>query len=135
MLILYLAVVITALYWVIRTLAPEMSKPPVLPLPKSVPEHGSSEIAQEDEPVNRMDKVESLLAEKNKNIQLLQTELKIFHAQISNFNKIKTLLEEEIYRLREQNRIFRSELGIPPIAPLSGNASTLENSAQQPMIK
>jgi hypothetical protein len=51
----------------------------------------------------------------------LQKELKIFHVQMRDFDKVKTLLEEEIHRLREQNRIFRSELGL-------ARRSTKENS-------
>ena len=38
-------------------------------------------------------------------------------SQVRNFEKVKTLLEEEIHRLREQNRIFRSELGLPAVQP------------------
>jgi biopolymer transport protein ExbB/TolQ len=115
MLIIYLAVVITALYWVIKILAPEMAKPSIYPRRKPVSNHASLEAAQENGPENRMEKVESLLMEKNKNIQLLQMELKILHVQVNNFDKVKILLEEEIHRLREQNRIFRSELGLPAI--------------------
>lgn len=111
MLILYLVVLIIALYWVSKILLPEMTKQDSV---------GSS---QPNEPDQSTEKLEALLAEKNKTISLLQTELRIFHVQIRSFNKVKTLLDEEICRLREQNRIFRSELGMPPIAP-----SNVENS-------
>jgi len=100
---LYLAVLITALYWVAKILLPEMTKP------------NSFDFSQSNDPDKRIEKLEILLAEKNKNISLLQTELKIFHAQVRSFDKMKTLLDEEIHHLKEQNRIFRSELGIPPI--------------------
>ena len=63
------------------------------------------------DPNNRIEKLELMLAEKNKNINILQTELKIFHIQVRESDKLKALLEDEIHRLREQNRIFRSELG------------------------
>jgi hypothetical protein len=43
----------------------------------------------------------------------LQTELQIFLVQIREFDKVKAMLDEEIHHLREQNRMFRSELGIP----------------------
>jgi hypothetical protein len=122
MIILYLAVVITALYWVSRMLLPEMAKPP---LPMTPLKTKSEDPAVPNELEGRIEKLEYLLAEKNKNIGLLQTELKIFHAQVYNFDKVKTLLEEEIQRLREQNRIFRSELGIPQIAPAAENKAHL----------
>ena len=64
-----------------------------------------------------MEKLETLLAEKNKNIGLLQTELKVFCAQVRDFDKMKSVLEDEIHRLREQNRMFRSELGLPTVQP------------------
>ena len=110
MIILYLAVVMTALFWVSKMLLPEMLKPP---LPRSPSKSKTINSIQLKQPENRTEKLESLLAEKNRNIALLQTELKIFHAQVCNFDKVKSLLEEEIRRLREQNRIFRSELGLP----------------------
>lgn len=96
---LYLAVLITALYWVSKMLLPEMAKP--------------SKKVQVNEPDNGTEKLKTLLIEKNEDIQLLQTELKVFQVQVRNFDKIKSLLTEEIDRLREQNRIFRSELGLP----------------------
>jgi len=105
MLILYLAVLITALYWVSKILLPEMTK------------KNSSDFFQSNEPDKRIEKLETLLAEKNKDIRLLQTELRISHLQVQAFDKVKTLLDEEIHRLREQNRIFRSELGLPTVQP------------------
>jgi hypothetical protein len=113
MLILYLAFLITALYWVSKILLPEMTKP------------DSFDFSQSNGPDKGIEKLETLLAEKNKDIGLLQTELRSLHIQASAFDKVKTLLDEEICRLREQNRIFRSELGIPPIA---SSAKRKENS-------
>jgi hypothetical protein len=110
MLILYLAVLITALYWVLRILLPEMTKPNSFDSSQSLKPDKSIEKNGPDE---SKEKLETLLIEKNKNIGLLQTELRILHVQVCAFDKIKTLLDEEIHRLREQNRIFRSELGLP----------------------
>ena len=83
------------------------------------------------EPVNRVEKLELLLEEKNKNIKVLQNELTVFLVQVREFDKIKSLLEEEIRRLREQNRIFRSELGIPPIVMSGENPANPENSSNK----
>ena len=63
--------------------------------------------------------MEALLAEKNKKMSLLQTELKALHVQVRAFDKIKMLMDGEIHRLREQNRMFRSELGLPLIASMT----------------
>ena len=97
----YVTVLMTALYWVSKMLLPEMVR--------------SSKIVPVNEPEKGTEKLEILLSEKNKDIQLLQTELKVFQVQVHNFDKIKSLLVEEIDRLREQNRIFRSELGLPAV--------------------
>ena len=112
MLFFYLAVVITALYYVSKILGPEMIKPP---RPKAAPKPDSFDISQYNDPDNRTKRLETLLVEKNKNIEILQTELRIYHVKMRGFDKVKTLLEEEIHRLREQNRIFRSELGLPTV--------------------
>ena len=109
MLILYLAVLITAVYFVIKLLAPEIRKPSLpVPRPMAPPTEGT---------FLRTEKLEMMLAEKNKNIQHLQTELKALYVQTHEFDKLKDLWEEEIQRLREQNRIFRSELGLPTVQP------------------
>lgn len=109
--ILYLAVVGLGLYWASKMLLPEMIKPS---LPKAeVVQTKPKETSPSEIPVNRMERLETLLEEKNKNINLLQKELQIFHIQVRDFDKIKTLLEDEVHRLREQNRMFRSELGLP----------------------
>jgi hypothetical protein len=115
MIVLYLAVLATAIYWVIKTLGPEMAKPylpKIEPMVKPVALVVPVELNDAD---RSMEKLETLLIEKNKSIQLLQTELKVFQAQANNYDKIKSLFEEEIARLREQNRIFRSELGLPAV--------------------
>ena len=110
MLIIYLAVLGLAMYYVVKLLGPEMSKP--VPT-KIVSETELPVIPKTIGTENRTEKLETLMAEKNRNIALLQKELKMFQAQVRDFDKIKSVLEEEIQRLREQNRIFRSELGLP----------------------
>ena len=118
MLIFYLAVLIAALYWVLKTLIPEMTKPP---LPRPPAEEGPFDFTgfETDKKIERLD---VLLAEKNKNISLLETELKVFQAQSRAFDKLKTALEEEIQHLRGQNRIFRSELGLPSVQAPNKNS-------------
>ena len=103
LILLYLAGLVTAIYWVVKILAPEMAKP------------GAHKDSQSNTLDTRIEKLEPLLAEKNKIIHSLETESKLFKIQINNFSKVRTLLETEIYRLREQNRIFRSELGLPAV--------------------
>ena len=93
MLILFLAFLFIALYSVARILLPEMNKPLLL---KTILESNSLGFDQSNESDNRMTKLETLLTEKSKNIQLLQTELRISHVQIRDFDKVKVLLEEEI---------------------------------------
>ncbi len=117
MLFIYLAVLGTAIIWVVKTLGPEMAKPP-LPAPtakntlKVVPYEPPKPVDKAEKVIERL---ETLLAEKNRSISLLETELKVFHTQVSSFDKVKTLLEQEIQHLRDQNRIFRSELGLPAL--------------------
>jgi len=122
MLIVYLAILIVGCYWVIKNLGPEMAKPSIR---KPIVRENPIGFIQVDNPDNRVDKLETLIAEKNKNIKFLQTELSVFLTQVRESEKVRTLLENEIHRLREQNRIFRSELGIPPIA---SHAERKENS-------
>ena len=112
MLIVYLAIVATASYWVIKTLGPEMAKPPLV---KTAVRSGPTRVLMTRDPEPKIEKLEVLLADKNKSIELLQMELKVLQAQSSNFDKVRGVLEEEIQRLKELNRIFRSELGLPPI--------------------
>ena len=109
MLILYLAVLITAVYFVTKLLAPEIRKAPLSAAPCVA--------LSTDDGSSRIEKLEMMLAEKNNNIQRLQTELRILCVQSNEFDKLKALLEEEIQRLREQNRMFRSELGLPTGQP------------------
>ena len=143
MILVYLTVLILALYWVIKAIGPEMlvvSKPPNVAQPKpkiamqSKPQRSvqpkPSDITESSYNDNRQVRLETLLSEKNKDIALLQRELSVFQAQVRSFDKLRLLLEEEIHHLREQNRIFRSELGMPPIATFGDNALTsgkLEN--------
>jgi hypothetical protein len=121
---LYLAVVIAALYWVSKMLLPEMAKPP-LPRGRVVGEPKSFDAAEIIDPNAKFKKLEMMLVEKNKNINILQTELKIFHIQVRESDKLKSLLEDEIHRLREQNRIFRSELGLPAAQTIVQSAENL----------
>ena len=112
MLILYLTIVVIGFCCASIVLLPELVKPPLrktgqMPTPSILP--------PKSENINRLEKLESILDEKNRNITVLQKELRIFHAQIRDFDKIKTLLEAEIHHLKEQNRIFRSELGLPTV--------------------
>jgi len=122
MLIIYLAVLITALYYVSKMLLPEMITPSLaqaIPQPKTVPQVKTIPVTQSidiPESDNTKDKLETLITEKNKNISILQTELRIYQIQVRESEKVKSLLEDEIHRLREQNRIFRSELGLPTVA-------------------
>lgn len=110
MLILYLAVLIAGLYFAIKNLIPEM---------KSIPE-ASKSVEEKDFNFipfkvtdHQVEKLDLMLAQKNRDITFLQKELRICKNQISSFEKIKAFMEEEIKYLREQNRIFRSELGLP----------------------
>jgi len=100
---LYVAFLSTALFLVARVLWPELKK------------SSSVGLDQPHETDERTEKLETLLDEKNKNNQFIQKELRIFQAQTRDFNKVKELLDEEIHRLREQNRKFRSELGLPSV--------------------
>ena len=116
MIIIYLAILATALYFVVKTLGPEMMKPVTPSVRKTVIKPAANKSIPQDAPENGLERLETLIAEKNRNIILLQNELKIAFAQIRDFDKVKTLLEEEIHSLREQNRILRSELGIPALS-------------------
>lgn len=115
MIFIYLAILISAMYWVIKTLAPEMAKP--VPVPKALLKMPQLPDLQAEARAHTVEKLETMLAEKNKTISLLQGELRSFYVQVRDFEKIKALLEEEVHRLREQNRIFRSELGLPSALP------------------
>ena len=110
LILLFLGIVCTGLYWASKMLLPEMAKPS---LPKTSIKSKPVNLTPTEVPFDRIERLESLLNEKNKNIDLLQKELQIFHIQVRDYNKIKNLLEDEIHRLRDQNRIFRSELGLP----------------------
>lgn len=114
MLFIYLAILVVAMFWVIKILGPEMAKPS---LPKTASGSGSLEHPPSEDTAQRTEKLQTLLSEKNRTIDLLETELKVYQAQATSFDKLKTLLEGEIQRLREQNRIFRSELGLPAVQP------------------
>ena len=125
MLIVYLAVLFTALWWVSKTLLKEIVESPI---PKTPVPQKPLNYSEPQGTERKLDKLEILLAEKNKNIQHLQTQLQIFLVQIREFDKIKALLDEEIIRLREQNRIFRSELGMPTM-PVSEQKESMASQA------
>ncbi len=110
MIYFYLAFLFIAMYGVAKLLLPEMIKSPVV---KPTAKIDTVDIIGPNESENRIKKLEDLLAEKSRNIKYLQSELQVFLVQVREFDKIKTLLTDEIKHLREQNRIFRSELGLP----------------------
>ncbi|MDE1920556.1 MAG: hypothetical protein KGJ09_05935 [Candidatus Omnitrophica bacterium] len=112
---LYLAVVFAALYWVARILLPELAGPSLTK--KVSPPDGSAVDLSPETGDKGIEKLETLLKEKNDIMAALQRDLKISQIQVRESDKIKSLLEEEIRRLREQNRMFRSELGLPAIQP------------------
>ena len=122
MLIFYLAVLIIGMYWASKNLLPELLnfKPSGLPSPKALTISKPIENNGPGEPQKRIEKLEILLLEKNKNILFFQNELRILYAQVREFDKLKGVLDEEILRLREQNRIFRSELGLPTVQAKEG---------------
>jgi hypothetical protein len=110
MILFYLAILAGGIYFAIKLLLPEMPKPP---LTASTPV-----ILQVEDTVGpKIEKLEMMLSEKNDSILRLQTELNISQAQSRDFEKIRAILEEEVLRLREQNRMFRSELGLPTSQP------------------
>jgi len=128
LILFFLALIAAGLVWVSKTLWPEMIKPvetavkvepyyPTKPAP-------AAEILTTAEPDRKMEKLEIILDEKNRTIHLLETEIKIFQVQTRSFEKIKTVMDEEIQRLREQNRIFRSELGLPTVSQTKNNSIT-----------
>ncbi|MDE2027371.1 MAG: hypothetical protein KGK03_10890 [Candidatus Omnitrophica bacterium] len=103
-----------ALYSVMKKLWPEMSKP----LPIRASQTDSPDLSgPQTESDQRLERLESLLAEKSRDVYSLHKELKILRSQVRDFDKVKSLLEEELLRLREQNRVFRSELGLPAVQP------------------
>lgn len=115
MLILYLAVLIIGTYWVVRTLGPEMAKPPLPAVKydlKSKPVKPAA-MATTELSIGRVERLEILLAEKDRNIALLQNDLRVLQVQASSFDKLRKILDDENQRLKEQNRMLRSELGLP----------------------
>ena len=123
MIIFFAALVIVALVLVFRILLPEMKKSPEIKVVKIVPLQETFDVSQLDKPASKLEKLEMMLADKNKNISLLEKELKVLQAQTRSFDKVKMLIEEEIQRLKEQNRMFRSELGLPTIGTRQGSIS------------
>ncbi len=107
MVILYLAVVIIALYFAIKLLAPEIRKPTL--------SMASSIAPPADNAILKTERLEMMVEEKNKSIEQLQEECKVLQTQVQDFEKVKTLLEEEIEHLKEQNRSIKS--GVPADQP------------------
>lgn len=60
--------------------------------------------------VHEYSKAEVLLAEKNKEIALLKEQLRVKQNQSDDFDKLKEILDAEIAKLREQNRLLKTEL-------------------------
>jgi len=118
---LYLAGLIAAIYWSVKILGPEFAKPTLPPMPKPTLGRNAIKGNSADTTNHRLEKLEILLVEKNKNIELLQKELRVFQIQVRDSDKVKTLLLEEVHRLREQNQIFRSELGLPSVQPIENS--------------
>ena len=117
MLYLLVGIVILGLIAVFKILAPEMLKTSNYRVRRVNPEAELDQLLKTTLPQKGTEKLEILLAEKNRNISLLERELKILQSQEQSFNKVKVLMLEEIQRLKEQNRIFRSELGLPTMKP------------------
>ena len=85
MLIFYLVILIPALYWVAKILLPEMAKPALPYIPSQAGSSDNLRIVKSDKVIERL---ESLLVDKNRSISLLETELKLFYAQVSSFDKV-----------------------------------------------
>jgi hypothetical protein len=110
MLILFSAVLIIGVLWVAKILLSELAK---FSLSKPAPILNSDDFSQANESDKKIEKLETLMAEKNNNIIHLQKELRVLHIQVHAFDKVKTLMEEEIHHLREQNRPIRPKQGLP----------------------
>jgi hypothetical protein len=73
-------------------------------------------IEQLEEPLDaqaKISKLKDLLSEKNRELERLNKELQALQAGMQGFDKVKALLEDEILRLREQNRVLKSEIIYP----------------------
>ena len=86
---------------------PDISVVPVSGLPDPIdapmdPEPPAS-LAQ------RLEKVERLLLEKNTLIDRLQGEVEAERSHRLEFEKVRSLLDEEIVRLKEQNRALKAQ--------------------------
>jgi hypothetical protein len=123
MLLFFLTIVAVASGIAVKLLWPEMAKPaPKAAVRKLAPPEAIA-VTSTNPSDKKVEKLEALLYEKNRHITLVENELKSFQVQARNFDKLKNLLDEEILRLREQNRILRSELGMPTV-PFKENIST-----------
>ncbi len=128
---LYLLILLVGGYFILKALAPQLDlKFPLLglsqigrpklrkdvanPLPvlkedKSVLTP-SAAINIPPPEVHEYSKADLLLVEKNKEIALLKEQLRVKQNQADDFEKLKSILDEEIVKLREQNRLLKTEL-------------------------
>ncbi len=79
-------------------------------VPFDIPEPPVHHTPEKINSAQQMEKIDIMLSEKNKEINRLQTELQSYEDRWGDVEKVKTLLEEEIQKLREQNRTLKSEL-------------------------
>ena len=70
----------------------------------ALPSKGSGASAPAELPVADTEKFERLLSEKNQLINRLQKQVEAERSHRLEFEKVKGLLDEEISRLKEQNR-------------------------------
>ena len=85
-------------------------KVPVAPEPV-LPEAIDLPVDPQDMPIPltvKAEKLEVLLLEKNRLIDRLQNELEAERSHRQEFEKVKDLLDEEIVRLKEHNRVLRT---------------------------
>ncbi len=84
--------------------AVELAQPMEIPLPVV------HSYKQSNQVMEKTDKTEAMLTEKNKEIAELKEVLLARQRQCDEFDKVKEILDEEIVKLREQNRTLKSEL-------------------------
>ncbi len=122
---LYLLILLVGGYFILRALFPDFKfNFPMMPNIK-LPQIGRPKLRKDvanslavkqpaiDIPqpqVHEYSKAEVLLAEKNKEIALLKEQLRVKQNQSDDFDKLKEILDAEIAKLREQNRLLKTEL-------------------------
>ena len=88
-------------------LRPKVPVAPALALPEAI----DLPVDPQDMPIPltvKAEKLEVLLLEKNKLIDRLQSDLEAERSHRQEFEKVKDLLDEEIVRLKEHNRVLRT---------------------------